>query len=623
MHIVSVSLLVLLTLIFRTTAVVSQEKYILPNEFSGDWQRLVISPEQDKHVQLAHKVFKRLLRGWDSARIAPVLYVINDNSRLWALSLADGSILLSNAALRFCLDQKLTSASDRLAFVLAHEISHQRTDYGGSGLGFSGAREFEQGTDALRQIAELREREADINGLSLMTVTGFDPTSLIGAHNFFQQWVEKVQRRPCHQLKKISHIDFACTEALDRGESLQDWLTEAAAQAVLFELGMQAFVASDFSKARNYFSTFGRTFPIKNVYTNIGLTYLAEASYLRDWLRRDEENLPPDFMLPLVLDNAALSERLFGIISPQSRGQEASKQKNNINIRSQIKKNLSLAIENFEQAVKLDNDYAQGYIHLIAAYLQDENLPMARGILEGVYQTKFASNTSYMLMKGLLDAADGKEKSAIDQLESLSLQEIEENNVSHYHRLLIYTAAYNATMLMKKAGEERRAALLWQTVKMRARAQGDSNLFRLALAHSQSKALPMVNADKESVTHKVNLKKFKSKSSMPRLIAKPRINGESIFLYYTGHVHIVLDEEGELVSTWQNQGEIKLAYAAVAVGDTSDRLLKTLGFPDREIMADSGEFVAYDGAGIAFRLVDNRIAGWFHYRRSNTPEKGD
>jgi hypothetical protein len=67
-----------------------------------------------------------------------------------------------------------------------------------------------------------------------------------------------------------------------------------------------------------------------------------------------------------------------------------------------------------------------------------------------------------------------------------------------------------------------------------------------------------------------------------------------------------------VLHAWQDQGNVSVANA-VNVGDAADRPLKALGMPTRYVVLTNGEYLAYDALGLAVRLHDGRVAGWFLY----------
>ena len=99
-----------------------------PQESFNYWKPFVIQAKDDKAVAIAHRVFDALLRTWDDGRISPKLNIVKSDSGPWAASLEDGNILLSHDVLNFTRTNQPKKFEHRLAFILAHELAHQRSN---------------------------------------------------------------------------------------------------------------------------------------------------------------------------------------------------------------------------------------------------------------------------------------------------------------------------------------------------------------------------------------------------------------------------------------------------------------------------------------------------------------
>jgi hypothetical protein len=74
----------------------------------------------------------------------------------------------------------------------------------------------------------------------------------------------------------------------------------------------------------------------------------------------------------------------------------------------------------------------------------------------------------------------------------------------------------------------------------------------------------------------------------------------------------VLDRDDRIVGAWQDAGALTLGES-IAIGDEADRPIKTWGIPDRRLHLMSGEYLAYDKQGVAMRIEDQKVVGWFLY----------
>ncbi|MFT5656876.1 MAG: hypothetical protein ACI9KN_000145 [Gammaproteobacteria bacterium] len=125
-------LALMLAIILPMSSLAATDSALLPPDDPRQsityWKAHAISALDDEDVVLAERVFSQLLRGWDNSRVEPGLFVVRSEGAAWAASLADGNILLSREAIRTCLDFGQQRGEHLLAFVLAHELAHQRSD---------------------------------------------------------------------------------------------------------------------------------------------------------------------------------------------------------------------------------------------------------------------------------------------------------------------------------------------------------------------------------------------------------------------------------------------------------------------------------------------------------------
>ena len=82
-------------------------------------------------------------------------------------------------------------------------------------------------------------------------------------------------------------------------------LAQVAAQATLYDLGVQALVAGNHQRARRLLTAYGREYPSRAVLSSLGTSYLAEALQEYQQLVRSGLLQVPDFYFPLLLDARA------------------------------------------------------------------------------------------------------------------------------------------------------------------------------------------------------------------------------------------------------------------------------------------------------------------------------
>ena len=105
----------------------------------------------------------------------------------------------------------------------------------------------------------------------------------------------------------------------------------------------------------------------------------------------------------------------------------------------------------------------------------------------------------------------------------------------------------------------------------------------------------------------------KPRDDSPHRVSELWIEGEQFHVYiYQDGARYISAANGEIISASQVGGK-RLLGGMIAIGEPADRPLKTLGIPDRRLQLTSGEYIAYDRYGVALKLDDNRVQGWFLY----------
>ena len=579
----------------------------------GYWKPFVISADDDPAVARAQRVFDTLLRAWDGTRVEPSLYVVKSSRGPWAASLADGNILLSRAAIDTTLALDSGRADHLLAFVLAHELVHQRADdlWHHKFFRLVGSQNPQQQQALLRGLdmsdqalpdLERREAQADHDGLVLMASVGYDPFVVVDGGDFFTRWVESVWAAPCGRQDPAWQGAGACAQARTRAARSRAQLEAVATQATLFQLGVQAFAAGHWQAARRDFSAYGREFPSRAVHVNIGLTYLAEALDIRDRLS-DAGVLPgPRFFFPLLLELHPEATPL------QPRGRV----RGNAEERKRLRQYAERAAQSFERAMRLEPQHRGSYLLLGLAYLLADNAPMVRGVLEGKYIPRFGSDASTRLLLAMTQAQGGDLAGAARSFQQLltSLEASPPSGGPWPADLLIYTAFHNATVLVQVRGDNSRRDELWQRAARLAQRNGQALLFQLAveqlrpgtLASRPPAWVPSIQGARLGDRVQASV------SSSPFWL-----EGEALSIYrFANGARWVVDADGRLVNAWQSGGQARLGDG-LALGDDADRPLKVLGPPSRRIELVSGVYLAYDALGLAIRLENNRISGWFLY----------
>lgn len=601
-----------------------------PTQSITYWKKYTLD-DSDPVVELSQQVFSVLLRAWDQSRIEPGLFVVDSAAGAWAASLADGNILLSKQAIETSFSFGQQRGEHLLAFILAHELAHQRADdlWHQRFFRMIGTHSTESqkkmlagldlDTEMLSQL-EQKEAQADHDGLVLMSSVGYDPYQIVADKDFFTLWVENVWHGNCADTNQASSNIDACKQAQARALRTQAQLKTVATQSMLYELGVQHFVAGNYQQARNYFMIYGRDYPGRAIITAIGLTYFAQAQSIQQQLNELEynsgTNQQASFYYPMLLD-AHVSEVDETLSSQNKRTDIRSLIEK---LTAQKEKFLNQSISQFEKAIRLAPEYQQTYLFLASAHILSNNSYRVRGVLQGQYLQKFKPANGYdsavEMLLALTTAIEGNTEQAIKSLNSLIRKMQDKSIVSALpENVMRYSATYNLAELYNSINKKSEAKQAWLDLAQLSKKTGDTLLFRLALSH--------INPESNTV-HSPQLKRaptIMGKRLGDKVLSNSNpadlwIDGERFQLDINENTKFISNGDGTLIGAWQNSNtEPTSAHIShtLQIGDAADRPFKALGMPDRHLNMTSGEYLAYDDYGLAIRISNNRVKGWFLY----------
>ena len=589
-----------------------------PRQSITYWKDHTLNPDKEPLVKQTHDIFSVLLRAWDSSRIEPGLYVVNSTAGAWAASLADGNILLSRQAIEICMRYGKQRGEQLLAFVLAHELAHQRANdlWHQRFFRMVGTQSQKDQTRLLRglnldaeqlQQLEQKEAQADHDGLILMASVGYDPHQVLDKKDFFTVWVENIWQSSCQQVNDAA-LGQACHQAQARALRARLQLDTVATQAMLYEMGVQAFVARQYESARHYFTVYGRDYPGRAVISALAMTYLAEAIDIQKTLLQQGDLDQPGFYYPLILDASIQTDDKKTSAAKRGSHDHGAKQK------KQLQFLITQAVKQLEKAIELEPDYRISYLMLGSAYLLADNIYMARGVVQGRYMPRFGQDASTDLLLAMTRAIEGEPKAAQLAFQPLLKKLLITKNAAGLpDDLLLYTAFYNSAANDIFLGNINNARVSWQQLARHAQAAGNSLLFRLALKHIQPASTAAAKTLKVAPDiHGLRLGDAYPSNNKQDNSSELWIEGDQYSVYRNNHgSHYIVSDQGKVISAWQElNGSIE---NLLTIGDLSDRPLKTLGVPDRHLHMLSGEYLAYDRYGLALHINQNKVQGWFLY----------
>lgn len=578
------------------------------------WKPFEVSAEEDPKVAEAKEIFQRLLLGWEETRVAPELHVVQAGQGLLdAASLSDGTILLSRDAIDICWKGGEKSRRDRLAFVLAHELSHQRADHlwhrqffrlaGQQAPSVQGRMLGRMRMDQLeRESHDAKELQADREALLLMAMVGFDPQNVLsGKGRFFYQWIENVGGLHC----KAEPGHRECLKMNKRIERIRIHWEEAVRQSIFFELGVQSYVAGHYQEARKFFTVYGRQFPGREVHNNIGLSHIGEAMFLRKQLLEKDAYLGTEFVYPTILAEAPRISKNSAKTREGMRSSSAS----NARLKKEMEVQLNQAIASFERAIKIDPGHRPTYWNLISSYLLSGNAPLAYGVTAGLYVKRFARDATATMFLGISAHLEGEDQKAQLMFEE-ALQTVDES--------LYETLRMNRAVFLKAIGDRQGARAEWKKLADFGKKNGDEALFRLALKQMRNQA-DSISAPKPGALEKI--KGFAIGHTVSSLFLETPglkkeeiwLEGEKITLYYFNNgARMAVDANHRIIGLWQTGGEVETA-AGIRKGDDLAKAGRAYGLPTRTIRTIQGNYLAYDLHQIALRFVDGKVAAWLLY----------
>jgi predicted Zn-dependent protease len=252
----------------------------------GDWWRRVygeVPTSDNQSVLKAEMIFFKLWQAAQPAAIQhPRLIVISRKAEKWldswALTLADGSIVLVESVLDLAFDNSINNSqnsSSRLAFIIAHELAHLvQKDHQRFGTPllfqtFSSNQEISKAYQA--------EIEADRYGIFLMTMAGYDPKNVLkpDQKSFFDEYESKVRQK----IRSVGEFNDRKQHprVKHRVLSLRKRLVNFNEELNHFLSGVDLYRQGDFKKAEEQFESFSKVFSSREVVNNLGLSRYQQA----------------------------------------------------------------------------------------------------------------------------------------------------------------------------------------------------------------------------------------------------------------------------------------------------------------------------------------------------------
>lgn len=587
-----------------------------PEDRTDFWESnyTVLAPDSAPRVARAYEVFERVLRAAGTRPgVVPRLLVIKKNE-LEVLAIPDGGVILTSAALDRCYLNS-SHGDDRLAFLLGHEIAHElKEDFWHvrffqaleSPTGKPGEKELR---DEVRKIAArtddvlAKELAADEHGVVYSAQAGFDPSAVLaedGRVNFFAEWVAALDpTRLSGAAADPTHPSPA-----QRAETVRVRLKAVLAEVEIFDWGVLFYEAGDFEHAGAAFRNFLTTFPSREVYHNLGACeHQLALHYFREWKSADSNANPaaPDkgampFRLPLVVDPTTRASQLM-LKRGGAGGQDPE---------ALFREHLGSAIESYRTALAQDPDYTPTTLNLASAL-----------VLSGESDEAVA----------LLNRAGKKSAPSAEQLDVLAVAYYYTDRSAKAHDALSEARTldprsapvlFNLARLTALEGHAEQAAQLW---KQYLELDGSSAWAAVARQNAglapASSAPTTLHGPAESVAGgRVGAYDDEMPKTWGAPQARPVALGKDAcqISVYPNQLETASCKQGKVMLIAVREGAQAKTARGVGLGTARSTVESAYGAPSDVLDLTSGKVLVYEEAGIAFRVVDDKVASWVVFR---------
>jgi tetratricopeptide (TPR) repeat protein len=607
---------VLLTLITLGFYLIG-EAYENPKERIDFWQKNFdeLQPDQDSRAKNAHEIFHRLLDvAGKKPGVIPRLFIVKSDSPYipLAFALPDGGIIISKGVLDICYKDP-ERGSDRLAFILAHEIAHQlKDDFWHlkffQAVDLSKKKDLQQ-EEILKEVRDIasqtdkvlaKELQADEYGIIYASMAGFNTSAIVMEDdkvNFFEYFYQSLDPENIKGFQK----DPTHPTPMQRAETVKARLRQILEKVDLFNLGVIFYQAGDYQRAILFFSEFLRFFPSREVYHNLASSHHQLAlKYYQEW-KGDNKSIP--FKLSIAVDPETRASKIT------LRGGTRE------NPEVLFKKHIEKAIEYYQTAISLDPSYILSYSNLACALIvkEKDNVNKAIGLLKDAL--KISPNPWEKEVLNNLGVAlylDEKPNRAKEHL--LKANGLDKN----YEAPL-----FNLGKIALETGKQKEAKEFWLAYLKLDEISPWADTIRKALSLNAEKKAPSSNAEKINETV-LGVKIGSYDDDVQKEWGKPQTKeialGEEIALRKRPYLFNTYKNQ---VMTLSQMDEIKLIVTSegfkgktekgISVGSAQKDILSAYGIPSNVLDMTQGTSWVYDSQGITFQLRDGRVVSWLLY----------
>ncbi len=556
----------------------------------------ILSPEEDPHVDRALEIFDRLVNiAGIRSGVTPMLYIIKDAPPNIPLPMAipDGWIIISKNTLNFVYENP-AKGDALLAFVLAHEISHQIED------DFWHMRFF-QATDAVKKsenaqtIQEIqslaaqtdkmiaKELRADEQGITLATMAGFDVNAVLEQKNnesFFKRWINRFSSNNFSTEKTSATHPSPQQRVL----AIHSRLVQIQQQSQLFNLGLWLYQAGQYEAAKEAFEEFRFYYSGRAVIHNIALCNQQMALKLTAGLAKNE------FRTTLVLD-------VYTYASMADRNSKAPADSKAVL--------LDKAIALYQQVIARDPGYIPAQTNLASAYLEKKQPYKAIALLNDAIEIEPA-NSQIMNDLAIAFYSIGDVKKSGRLLQQALHLSAKNTDI-----------LYNLGLYYLLQGDKTNAQNIWsQFVKLEPDSRWSKQVTKkLGLSVSVQATAAIESQVEQLATIQIGhyLDELPAEwTLLKRFSLEVKNQSYQLSHYQNGLLLISLDDEISYIAVTQNY--MGNSLRGIKIDDLSSVVSEKYGTPDEIQMTDNGNNMIYHKKGISFQVINNKISSWLIFR---------
>lgn len=558
----------------------------------------------DPRVATAFKIFERVLSAAGRrSGVHPRLHILAEDPLNISLpiSIPDGWIILSKSVLDLCYEDGKKS-EDKLAFVLAHEISHLYDDDFWH-INFFNALDLSKRKGlldpaVLAEIADIigetdkvakKELRADEKGIIITSMAGYDVRAIVnkdGSDNFFKKWEDLISVNRLSNAKTSNRLHPTSKQ---RSVNILTQLQNIAENSQLFRLGLIFYQSGNFPLAIDAFNEFLHQYPGREVYHNLAASHHQLALSYKQQAYFQTNELP--FKLSIALDPIT---RAYGSIF---RGIEQQAQS--------FKKNIEAAINYYKEAVEQDPRYILAYTNLASAYVQNGQPFKAVALLQDAIHVAPSSAVVHNILGaayyqtgnvnkaiGFLNRSARLDTGYADPLFNLG-------KIAHIKNKALQAKSYWLSYLKLDPDSN------WAVVLRKN--------YHIGKAIRTPRGLAKQHYEKIFGLQVGNYRDEIPESWGPSTVKMfpLRENPHQVAQFNNGVTTIAEGDEIRLMvaeETYKGKSNLGLQ-----IGSARSAVISTYGVPSLQIKTSQGTTLLYPEKGITFQLRDQQVVSWLVY----------